>query len=160
MKKHEEKTVKMVFHEDKFFNDDIAYEKEKVHEVPLSKKERWQKRGGIILTDAQAKEFEKAENKQEGLKALLAKDLAKEVKADGQPELAEEIKAGAEGDVTVGATTPEQGEIVEPEVPQEIPPVDETHDGEELEEGEEVEDSKDESGASKKSGKKAKKAKK
>lgn len=46
-----EKTVKMKFSEDMFYNLDLIYNKGHVYEVPENMVERWKKRGGVIVDD-------------------------------------------------------------------------------------------------------------
>jgi hypothetical protein len=47
-----EKTVKMKFSEDMFYNLDLIYNKGHVYEIPENMVERWKKRGGVIVDDA------------------------------------------------------------------------------------------------------------
>lgn len=57
-----EATVKMVFSEQKFYNDLNVplYDANKVYDVPLSMRDRWIKRGGQVLSEKEAEAFEKA----------------------------------------------------------------------------------------------------
>lgn len=42
--------VYMRFNEDKIYNGDLLYTKDRIHKVPVNMKDRWLKRGGVICT--------------------------------------------------------------------------------------------------------------
>lgn len=147
-----QETVLMVFDADKFYMDPEVpiYLKGVVSEVPKDKVTRWLKRGGVIISPEDAKALNASQSRQELLSKTMEKDLAKEVKADGQEGLAAQLKADAE---SVPVPPAEEDGI---EAKNEL--ADESQDGEELEEEEDSEDSIEESNPSKSAKKKSKKA--
>jgi len=69
-----DETVKMRFSEDKTYNDELMYEKDVIYDVPLNMKDRWLKRGGVIVTEEEAamedaleEEIEKTGDMPEGM---------------------------------------------------------------------------------------------
>ena len=58
--------VYMRFSEDKLYNGELLYSKDKIHKVPVSMKDRWLKRGGVICTQEEV-----------DMEAELEKEIAK-----------------------------------------------------------------------------------
>lgn len=46
-----QKTKKMKFFEDKFYNLDLKYKKGETYDVPVEMVDRWLRRGGVLVED-------------------------------------------------------------------------------------------------------------
>lgn len=91
-----EKTQKMIFGEDKFYNNpnEPIYLKGMVYDVPSSMVDRWLKRGGQLVGDKAAPKKEEVPQDQQPAKG--AEEVEQDKKSEDHLSHAEEPKHGQE----------------------------------------------------------------